>query len=115
MSIYHRLLAIAADPIGLLLNVFEAVDVITCIKGGDYDSLEVPVGEALRKRPMDYPGIYTCSLDDGLDTIFETIRKSRVHRLMVIDDHNRLKGVLSLSDILQYILLEGEHEDISTL
>jgi 5'-AMP-activated protein kinase, regulatory gamma subunit len=97
------------------LNVFEAVDVITLIKGGDYDSLQLTVGEALRKRSDDYPGIYTCSPEDGLDTIFETIRKSRVHRLMVIDNDNCLLGILSLSDILQYILLEGEHEDEANL
>lgn len=97
------------------MNVFEAVDVITLIKGGDYDSLQLTVGEALRKRPDDYPGIYTCSPEDGLDTIFETIRKSRVHRLMVIDNDNCLQGILSLSDILQYILLEGEHEDEANL
>jgi 5'-AMP-activated protein kinase regulatory gamma subunit len=100
---------------GILLNVFEAVDVIMLIKGADYDSLQLTVGEALRKRPDDYPGIYTCSPEDGLDTIFETIRKSRVHRLMVIDNDNRLQGILSLSDILQYILLEGEHEDVANL
>jgi CBS domain-containing protein len=89
--------------------------VITLIKGGDYDSLQLTVGEALRKRSDDYPGIYTCSPEDGLDTIFETIRKSRVHRLMVIDNDNCLLGILSLSDILQYILLEGEHEDEANL
>ncbi len=60
---------------------------------------------------QDFPGIYTCSIDDRLDTIFETIRKSRVHRLIVIDEDNRLVGILTLSDILEYILLEGESED----
>ena len=84
---------------------------ITLIKGGDYDSLQLTVGEALTKRPDDYPGIYTCSLEDGLDTILETIRRSRVHRLMIIDDHNVLKGILSLSDILGYLLLAGEDGD----
>jgi CBS domain-containing protein len=59
----------------------------------------------------DFPGIYTCSINDGLDTIFDTIRKSRVHRLIVVDEHFRLIGVLTLSDILQYILLEGEHDE----
>ena len=98
---------------GILLNVFEAVDVIMLIKGGDYDSLQLTVGEALKKRPDDYPGIYTCSPEDGLDTIFETIRKSRVHRLMVVDNENSLQGILSLSDILQYVLLEGELDDIA--
>jgi 5'-AMP-activated protein kinase, regulatory gamma subunit len=117
----------ANDTIGQLLNVFEAVDVITVIKGGQYDDLTLSVGIALQKRSsvswktpsieldliilQDYPGIYTCSLDDGLDTIFDTIRKSRVHRIVIVDDQNRLEGVLSLSDILQYILLEGEQDD----
>lgn len=121
LEVIHEMVkhSISSVPIvtteGFLLNVFEAVDVITLIKGGDYESLQLSVGEALNKRPDEYPGIYTCSLEDGLDTIFETIRKSRVHRLMVIDNDNCLKGILSLSDILQYILLEGEHEDIANL
>lgn len=115
---------------GVVYNVFEAVDVITLIKGGVYDDLSLTVGEALKKRspvrflsllishvhepkltPQEFPGIYTCSLTDGLDTIFDTIRKSRVHRLVVVDDHFRLKGVLTLSDILHYILLEGETDE----
>jgi len=29
----------------------------------------------------------------------------------VIDENSRLKGVLTLSDILEYILLEGEGEE----
>lgn len=106
---------------------------ITLIRGGVYDDLNLSVGEVLKKRPavsdlefllfplsaepllmplsQDFPGIYTCSINDGLDTIFDTIRKSRVHRLVVVDDHFRLKGVLTLSDILKYILLEGEPEE----
>jgi len=35
----------------VLLNVFEAVDVIALIQaGGDYDNLNLTVGEALLKR-----------------------------------------------------------------
>ena len=84
---------------------------ITLIKGGMYDELNLNVGEALQKRPEDFQGLYTCSIDDRLDTIFDTIRKSRVHRLTIVDEDNRLAGILSLSDILEYILLEGEAED----
>ncbi|MCJ1407530.1 AMP-activated serine/threonine-protein kinase regulatory subunit [Ptychographa xylographoides] len=96
---------------GVVTNVFEAVDVITLIKGMVYEELNLSVGEALQKRPEDFPGIYTCSIDDRLDTIFDTIRKSRVHRFVVIDEANRLVGVLTLSDILEYVLLEGERDD----
>ena len=94
-----------------VLNVFEAVDVITIIKGGVYDGLSTSVGEALSNRAEDFPGIYTCSEEDRLDSIFDTLRKSRVHRFVVIDENNRLKGMISLSDILQYVLLQGEDDD----
>jgi len=94
-----------------VLNVFEEVDVILCIKGGSYDELGSTVGEALSRRAEDFQGIYTCNEDDRLDSIFDTIRKSRVHRLVVVDDDSRLKGVISLSDILKYVLLHGEEED----
>ena len=90
-----------------VINVFESVDVIALIKGGVYDDLNVTVGEALLKRSDDFAGIYTCTLNDHLDTIFDTIRKSRVHRFVVIDEYDRLRGLLTLSDILEYILLEG--------
>ena len=63
---------------------------------------------------QDFPGIYTCTLNDRLDTIFDTIRKSRVHRFVVIDEQRMLKGLLSLSDILDYTLnspLPGEGDE----
>jgi 5'-AMP-activated protein kinase regulatory gamma subunit len=95
------------DSHGRVLNVFEAVDVIPCIKGGAYEDLDGSVGEALCKRSDESPGIYTCSEGDRLDSIFDTVRKSRVHRLIVVDDDNKLKGIISLSDILKYVLLYG--------
>lgn len=99
------------DRKGRVMNVFEAVDVIPCIKGGAYEELESTIGDALNRRADDFPGIYTCSEEDRLDSIFDTIRKSRVHRLIVVDDDGRLKGIISLSDILKYVLLHGEESD----
>lgn len=99
------------DKENRVLNVFEAVDVIPCIKGGVYDELESSVGDALSKRADDFPGIYTCTEEDRLDSIFDTVRKSRVHRLIVVDNENHLKGMISLSDILKYVLLHGEEDE----
>lgn len=96
------------DKNNVVLNVFEAVDVIPCIKSGMYDELRSTVGEALCKRAEDFQGVYTCHEDDKLQSIFNTIRQSRVHRLVVIDDDWHLKGVISLSDILNYVLFFGE-------
>lgn len=117
MDVIHMLVkkSISSVPIidkdGVVLNVFEAVDVITLIKGGVYDDLNLSVGDALLKRSDDFPGIYTCSVQDALATVYDTIRRSRVHRFIILDDQGRLKGVLTLSDILEYTLLEGEENE----
>ena len=56
MDVIHMLVkrSISCVPIvdrdGTVLNVFEAVDVITLIKGGDYENLNLTVGKALEKR-----------------------------------------------------------------
>ncbi|KAK6083546.1 nuclear protein snf4 [Seiridium cupressi] len=109
LMVVHNISAVPVlDKNDTVLNVFEAVDVIPCIKGGAYDELKSPVGEALCKRPDDFQGIYTCTEDDRLDSIFQTIRQSRVHRIVVIDDRHHLRGIISLSDILKYVLFHGE-------
>ncbi|KAK5191067.1 AMP-activated serine/threonine-protein kinase regulatory subunit, partial [Cryomyces antarcticus] len=56
MDVIHMLVKknISSVPIlnseGVVINVFEAVDVITLIKGGIYDDLNLSVGDALLKR-----------------------------------------------------------------
>lgn len=56
MDVIHQLVRrnISCVPIldrdGTVLNVFEAVDVIALIKGGDYDNLNLSVGKALAMR-----------------------------------------------------------------
>jgi 5'-AMP-activated protein kinase regulatory gamma subunit len=46
-----------------------------------------------------------------MSTIYDTIRKSRVHRFIVLDDEAKLKGVLTLSDVLEFTLLESIEDD----
>ncbi|GMF03397.1 unnamed protein product [Ambrosiozyma monospora] len=92
------------DECDKLINVYEAVDVLTLIKGGMYADLSLSVGEALMKRSDDFEGVYTCCLQDNLCVILETIRKSRLHRLFVVEGDGKLVGVITLSDILKYIL-----------
>lgn len=93
------------DSEGFLINVYEAVDVLGLIKGGIYNDLSLTVGEALMRRSDDFEGVYTCTAKDKLSTIMDNIRKSRVHRFFVVDQVGKLAGVLTLSDILRYILL----------
>ncbi|KAK9474880.1 uncharacterized protein V1510DRAFT_410915 [Dipodascopsis tothii] len=96
------------DADGTLLNIYESVDVLLLIKGGIYTDLELTVGEAIMRRSDEFEGVYTCTDQDRMDTIMDTIRRSRLHRLVVIDDKNKLKGVVSLGDILQYLLEDAD-------
>ncbi|KAJ4413644.1 AMP-activated serine/threonine-protein kinase regulatory subunit [Gnomoniopsis sp. IMI 355080] len=111
LMVQHNISAVPIlDRQGHVMNVFEAVDVIPCIKGGAYDELTETVGDAMCRRSDEFQGIYTCTEEDRLDSIFETVRKSRVHRLIVVDDESKLRGIISLSDILKYVLINGEEE-----
>ncbi|KAG0289964.1 AMP-activated serine/threonine-protein kinase regulatory subunit [Linnemannia gamsii] len=92
------------DEEGVVLNVYETVDVMTLVKAGVYRDLDLCVAEALLRRPEDFAGVHTCTLNDSLSSIFGTIRKSQVHRLIVVDSENKLKGIVSLSDIMRYLI-----------
>lgn len=93
------------DSDNKLINVYEAVDVLALLKIQDLD-LNLSVGEALLKRSDDFEGVYTCTPQDSLFVVLETIRKSRLHRLFIVDNDGRLLGVLTLGDILKYILFQ---------
>ncbi|RWA04202.1 hypothetical protein EKO27_g10910 [Xylaria grammica] len=62
------------DKNNVVLNVFEAIDVIPIIKTGVVEELQINVGEALSKRADEFGGIFTCQEDDRLDSIFITLR-----------------------------------------
>jgi 5'-AMP-activated protein kinase regulatory gamma subunit len=105
LLIQHHISSVPVlDDDDKLINVYEAVDLLALIKGGVYADLSLTVGEALLRRSDDFEGVYTCTLADSLYVVLETIRKSRLHRLFVLDSDGKLLGVMTLGDILKYIL-----------
>lgn len=105
LLIQHQISSVPIlDDDNKLINVYEAVDLLLLVKGGVYADLSLTVGEALLRRSDDFEGVYTCTLDDTLFVVLETIRKSRLHRLFVLDNDGKLLGVMTLGDILKYIL-----------
>lgn len=73
-----------------------------------YNNLNVSVIEALQYRKSRFDGVASCKKDELLVTIMERIVKKEVHRLVIVDDDNRVIGILSLSDILTFIVLKQE-------
>jgi CBS-domain-containing membrane protein len=44
--------------------------------------------------------VHTCSPDDDIQAALTTMKRHRIRRLPVVDDHGRLQGVLSFDDVV---------------
>lgn len=52
-----------------------------------------------------FEGVQKCILDETLYVIMERIVRAEVHRLVIVDDADKVIGIISLSDILLYLVL----------
>jgi hypothetical protein len=64
--------------------------------------------KALEYRSNRFDGVSCCTKNETLGVIMERIVNKEVHRLVVVDDNENKKviGIISLSDILTYIVLK---------
>uniref|UniRef100_A0A1A9WRS7 CBS domain-containing protein n=1 Tax=Glossina brevipalpis TaxID=37001 RepID=A0A1A9WRS7_9MUSC len=70
-----------------------------------YNDLDVSLRKANEHRNEWFEGVQCCNLDESLYTILERIVRAEVHRLVVVDEQRRVIGIISLSDILLYLVL----------
>ncbi|EJD04046.1 CBS-domain-containing protein [Fomitiporia mediterranea MF3/22] len=95
------------DENGVVVNLYETVDVITLVRLGAYQSLDLTIAEALTQRSPDFPGVVICNASDSLATMLQLIKKRRFHRLVVVEgEKGRLLGIITHSDVLKYIVGE---------
>lgn len=59
-----------------------------------------------------FEGVQCCNLDETLYTILERIVRAEVHRLVVVDENRKVIGIISLSDILLYLVLRPSGEGV---
>lgn len=59
------------------------------------------------QRSADFQGVVTCTGNDSLGKLMELIGTQRVHRLVVVDDGGKLVGMITLSDILKYLVRDN--------
>ncbi|XP_073977169.1 SNF4/AMP-activated protein kinase gamma subunit isoform X3 [Rhodnius prolixus] len=100
------------DEEGRLVDIFAKFDVINLAAEKTYDKLDVSLKQANEHRNEWFEGVHKCSMDDTLYSIIEKIVRAEVHRLVVTDDEDKVIGVLSLSDLLQFLVLRPCGEDI---
>ena len=70
-----------------------------------YNNLTVTLRQANEHRNEWFEGVHTCKKEDSLFSVMESIVKAEVHRLVVVDEEKKVCGVISLSDILSFLVL----------
>uniref|UniRef100_A0A8C6TGK5 CBS domain-containing protein n=1 Tax=Neogobius melanostomus TaxID=47308 RepID=A0A8C6TGK5_9GOBI len=89
-----------------LVDIYSKFDVIVKLAAEKtYNNLDLTVTQALKHRSQYFEGVLKCHRLETLETIVDRIVKAEVHRLVVVDEESKIVGIVSLSDILQALVL----------
>ncbi|XP_069086592.1 5'-AMP-activated protein kinase subunit gamma-1 isoform X2 [Pleurodeles waltl] len=100
------------DESGHVVDIYSKFDVINLAAEKTYNNLDVSVTKALRHRSQYFEGVLKCYKHETLDTIINRLVEAEVHRLVVVDENNVVKGIISLSDILQALVFTAGGENL---
>uniref|UniRef100_A0A336KT04 CSON013985 protein n=1 Tax=Culicoides sonorensis TaxID=179676 RepID=A0A336KT04_CULSO len=100
------------DSEGRLTDIYAKFDVINLAAEKTYNDLNVSLKKANEHRNAWFEGVQRCSLDETLYTVMERIVRAEVHRLVVVDETEKVIGIISLSDLLLYLVLRPSGDGI---
>uniref|UniRef100_A0A493T8F8 5'-AMP-activated protein kinase subunit gamma-1 n=1 Tax=Anas platyrhynchos platyrhynchos TaxID=8840 RepID=A0A493T8F8_ANAPP len=104
--VQHRVSALpVVDDSGRVVDIYSKFDVINLAAEKTYNNLDVTVTRALQHRSHYFEGVLKCYKHETLETIINRLVEAEVHRLVVVDESDVVKGIISLSDILQALVL----------
>ncbi|XP_053170746.1 5'-AMP-activated protein kinase subunit gamma-1 [Scomber japonicus] len=90
---------------GKVVALYSRFDVINLAAQKSYNNLDMTMLEAVRRRSCYVEGVIKCYPDETLETIIDRIVNAEVHRLVLVDRTDVVKGIVSLSDLLQAMVL----------
>ncbi|XP_046525474.1 5'-AMP-activated protein kinase subunit gamma-2 isoform X5 [Equus quagga] len=93
------------DESGKVVDIYSKFDVINLAAEKTYNNLDITVTQALQHRSQYFEGVVKCSKLEVLETIVDRIVRAEVHRLVVVNESDSIVGIISLSDILQALIL----------
>uniref|UniRef100_A0A3P8S249 Protein kinase, AMP-activated, gamma 3a non-catalytic subunit n=1 Tax=Amphiprion percula TaxID=161767 RepID=A0A3P8S249_AMPPE len=93
------------DEQGKVVALYSRFDVINLAAQKTYNNLDMSMQEAVRRRTCYVEGVIKCYSDETLETIICRIVTAEVHRLVLVDRSDVVKGIISLSDLLQAMVL----------
>ncbi|GAA6000266.1 hypothetical protein JCM5350_006606, partial [Sporobolomyces pararoseus] len=106
------------DEDGIVLNMYETVDIVDLVRQNAYQVLDSTIEDAFNQRSPDFTGVMTCTPNDTLSSVLTYVRERRCHRFVIVEPEDvpegvdgrparkkgSLVGILSLSDMLRFLV-----------
>lgn len=99
------------DEYNKCVDIYSKHDVINLAAERTYNNLDVSVEDALQHRQDHFEGVVKCYLNETLFVIIDRISTAKIHRLVCVDQDDVVLGIVSLSDILKYLVIEPPRLD----
>ncbi|KAG7463983.1 hypothetical protein MATL_G00182420 [Megalops atlanticus] len=90
---------------GKVVALYSRFDVINLAAQKNYNNLNMSMREALQRRVCCVEGVIKCYPHETLETVIDRIAEAEVHRLVLVDTDDVVRGIVSLSDLLQALVL----------
>ncbi|WAQ94582.1 AAKG2-like protein [Mya arenaria] len=96
-----------------VVDIYAKFDVINLAAEKTYNNLDITIEQALqhRKGAKWFEGVVKCKETDSLKTVVDKIVKAEVHRLVIVDEEGHVSGIISLSDLLNHLILKPMGND----
>ncbi|XP_006806498.1 5'-AMP-activated protein kinase subunit gamma-3b [Neolamprologus brichardi] len=93
------------DERGKVVALYSRFDVINLAAQKNYNHLNMTMREVVASRFCCVEGVLKCYPHETLETIIDRIAQAEVHRLVLVDSDDVVRGIVSLSDLLQALVL----------
>ena len=93
---------VVTDSAGRLVGMFTERDVLRRIVAEQRDSAATPVEAVMTRK------VVSCHEDEMLDGARGAMAQRRIRHLPVVDDEDRLIGLISIGDLNAWCLRDGE-------
>ncbi|XP_070694673.1 5'-AMP-activated protein kinase subunit gamma-3b isoform X2 [Pempheris klunzingeri] len=90
---------------GKVVALYSRFDVINLAAQKNYNNLNMTMREAVASRACCVEGVLKCYPHETLETVIDRIARAEVHRLVLVDGDDVVRGIVSLSDLLQALVL----------
>ncbi|XP_052804303.1 5'-AMP-activated protein kinase subunit gamma-2-like isoform X3 [Mya arenaria] len=98
-----------------VVDIYAKFDVINLAAEKTYNNLDITIEQALqhRKGAKWFEGVVKCKETDSLKTVVDKIVKAEVHRLVIVDEEGHVSGIISLSDLLNHLILKPMGNEVT--